>query len=86
MSLEFIITLVIVIIGFLGLLLMNLQLNNQIKAEVRSQFKELKLDIKDLKQDIKDLNTRVDTLSARVDNCNMRIDRLTDAIYAQKTS
>lgn len=74
------VTLITVIVGFLGLILMNLQLNNQVKSEVRMQFRELKQDIKDLRHDISDTNKRIDSisekLSARIDAVNSRLDSL----------
>ena len=61
------ITLATVIIGFLGLVLMNLQLNNQIRNETRGLFMELKMDIKELREDNKSIHARIDILSTRVD-------------------
>lgn len=92
-----IITLVTIIIGFLGLFIMNLQLNNQVRNETRSQFLELKSDIKEVKADIRELrednkaiHTRIDILSTRIDKIHSelssRIDRLADAVYSQKAS
>lgn len=90
-----IITLATIIAGFLGLILMNLQVNNQMIAESKEQFKNIKEDIKDLKSDIKETrednkNThlRIDNLNGRIDMINSellcRIDRLSDSIYSQK--
>lgn len=77
------------IIGFLGLFIMNLQLNNQVKQDARSQFLELKSGIKELKEDIRELHkdnkaihTRIDILSTQIDKIHSelssRIDRLAD--------
>lgn len=89
------ITLATIIAGFLGLILLNLQVNNQIVNEAKEQFKDIKEDIKNLKSDIKDTrednkNThlRIDNLNGRIDMIHSellcRIDRLSDSIYSQK--
>jgi|GEM_PF-3617171 len=78
------------VFGFLGMIIMMLQLNNQVKAEVRLQFKDLSSRMDKMDSRIDKLDSRIDRLDAKIDKINSdlsaRIDRLTDAIYNQKAS
>lgn len=54
------------VVGFLGVIIMMLQLNNQVKSEVREQFKNL--------------DHRIDKLENKIDYTNQRIDKVYDVI------
>ncbi len=74
------ITLITVIVGFLGLIIMMLQLHNQVRIEVRGSMKELKSDLKSLKDDLKSdiarLNNEIRDLRQELRLTNIRIDGL----------
>lgn len=57
-----------VLLAILGVIVMMLQLNNQVKSEVRGQFKELKQDIKEVRQDIKDVRLEIKEVRQEIKN------------------
>ncbi len=74
------ITLLTVIVGFLGLLIMMLRLHNQVRTEVRSQIsefkKEVRMEISEIKQETRDLKQEIRDLKQEIRITNMRIDSL----------